>query len=88
MAEQAYDALRELAKTNENKALRLYPAARIEGNGETATLQVAIPLKDLALARRGNGQRRSLGFAMTIEFELPDGTPYQLYASWVSLTTR
>ena len=67
---------------------RTYLVGHIEGLGDDAVMHIALPLKDIAQARPGTGQRHSLGFAMTIDFSLPDGTALQLYASWVSLTAR
>jgi hypothetical protein len=82
MTEENYDAFAVLAKKNDTKV------HRIRGVGDDAAMLIALPLKEVAQARPGTGARHSLGFAMTVDFSLPDGTVCQLYAPWVSLTTR
>lgn len=84
----SYNALTELAKKNQTKVYRALLQGRIEGVGDDAVVHITLPLKELAQARPGTGQRHSLGFAMTVEFLLPDGTACQLYAPWMSLTAR
>lgn len=84
----SYNALTELTKKNQTKVHRSFLEGHIEGTGDDAVMHIALPLKEIARSRPGTGQRHSLGFALTVDFSLPDGTPCQLYAPWVSLTAR
>jgi hypothetical protein len=88
MTEQHYDAFAALAKKSDTKVLRIRKVGRVDGTGDAAAMLITLPLKELAQARPGTGQRHSLGFALSVDFVLPDGTACQLSAPWVSLTNR
>lgn len=88
MSEESLNALQQLTKKRQAQTHRVLLTGQMVGEGEAAAVQVLIPRKELEAAREGTGQRRSYGFALTVDFVLPEGTPVQLTAQWIAMKAR
>lgn len=76
------------AKTSSNKTHFIDADTTVNGDPPHMKVGVLFPLEELALARPGTGQKKSVGFAFEATVDIPGEGRFVLRSAWVSITAR
>lgn len=87
MSEALYNALDDpTLQRDPNSPHCIRATAIVQERAGDQHVIVDLPLHELQQARKGKGQRKTLGFQLTAEVSLADGRRLTLRAPWVAMT--